>query len=157
MWRARERTPQVLLTKSGSLNPNGAHPLSVPFTKNTDAGTGAPLPNFDSTSAMVVAIQGKGPLVTRRTPLQRYLLRRHLPSGSRAPHGKRSLTPQNSPSSRSPQTHKYPNSSSVHNSDVIVIGYGANGTGLKRRGSTATVSNVGSEDSASSSLGSGLS
>ena len=44
----------------------------------------------------------------------------------------------------------------MNNSDVIVIGYGANGTGLKRRGSTATVSDVGSEDSTSSSSSTGL-
>jgi len=59
-------------------------------------------------------------------------------------------------SSRQPQTHKRGNSSSMNNSDVIVIGYGANGTGLKRRGSTATVSDVGSEDSTSSSSSTGL-
>jgi len=78
------------------------------------------------------------------------------PFGFKSPSRKtKPYSPAPSPSSRSPQTHKHRNSSSVHSSDVTVIRYGANGTGLKRRGSTAAVSNVGSEDSASSSSGSG--
>lgn len=65
-----------------------------------------------------------------------------------------SLSP--SPSTRWPPAHKRGSSANNNNSDVIVIGYGVNGAGLKRRGSTATVSDVGSEDSASSTSSSGL-
>jgi len=97
-FESKRTSPQVLSTKSGPLNPNGARRPSVPFTKNMDAGTGAPPLNYDSTSAtaaaVVVVIQGKEPLVTPRTPPQKYLLRQHLPSGSRAPRGKRSPTPK---------------------------------------------------------------
>ena len=42
------------------------------------------------------------------------------------------------------------------NSDVMVIGYGGGGVGVRRRGSVTTVSDAGSEESASSTSSSGL-
>lgn len=121
---------------------------SVPFTKNMDAGTGTPPLNYASTSALVVLMQGKEPLVTPST-LQKKCPYAHISLKVQEPRGK-----------RSPDTHSFflalasdpqcGNSSSMNNSDVVIIGYCANGTSLKSRGSTTTVSDVGNEGNASS-------
>jgi len=104
-----------------------------------------------------------------RTPPQSPFTLKSPSSSSSAKKAKASHSPALSPPlTRWPAAHKrgsstvnHHNNSSRNNnnhpSDVIVIGYGVNGTGLKRRGSTATVvSDVGSEDSTSSSSSSGL-
>ena len=81
---------------------------SVPFTKNMDAGTGTPPLNYASTSALVVLIQGKEPLVTPRTsrkkcPYAHISLRVQEPLAENE-------APTHSPSSSRPQTHKRGNS-----------------------------------------------
>ncbi|KAF9527637.1 hypothetical protein CPB83DRAFT_855763 [Crepidotus variabilis] len=82
------------------------------------------------------------------------------PKKTRGLHGHYVHSPSTSPSppSRFAHTHKRAGSNQSSHSDVLVIGYGVNGLGqgLKRRGSVATVSDVGSEDSTSSTSSSGL-
>jgi len=59
-------------------------------------------------------------------------------------------------SSSSPSRHGHGRGYSRGSSDVMVIGYGGGGVGVRRRGSVATVSDAGSEESASSTSSSGL-
>ena len=66
----------------------------------------------------------------------------------------RGYTP--SPPSASPSKSGYGRGHSRGNSDVIVIGYGGSGVGVRRRGSVTTVSDAGSEESTSSTSSSGL-
>jgi hypothetical protein len=61
-----------------------------------------------------------------------------------------------SPPGASPSRNGHGRGHSRGNSDVMVIGYGGSGVGVRRRGSVATVSDAGSEESASSTSSSGL-
>jgi len=66
----------------------------------------------------------------------------------------RGYTP--SPPGTSPSRNGHGRGHSRGNSDVMVIGYGGGGVGVRRRGSVTTVSDAGSEESASSTSSSGL-
>ncbi|KIM36700.1 hypothetical protein M413DRAFT_287357 [Hebeloma cylindrosporum] len=68
----------------------------------------------------------------------------------------RGFTTSPSPPSASPSRNGHGRAHSRGNSDVMVIGYGGGGVGVRRRGSVATVSDAGSEESASSTSSSGL-
>jgi hypothetical protein len=66
----------------------------------------------------------------------------------------RGYTP--SPPGASPSRNGHGRGHSRGSSDVMVIGYGGGGVGVRRRGSVTTVSDAGSEESASSTSSSGL-
>ena len=68
----------------------------------------------------------------------------------------RGYTTTSSPGASSPSRNGHGRGHSRGSSEVMVIGYGGGGVGVRRRGSVATVSDAGSEESASSTSSSGL-
>ena len=80
------------------------------------------------------------------------------PTSMKSPNRSSCATKSPAAATRSPREYGYGHGRhSSRESDVMIIGYGHHGNGVRRRGSvTPTISDAGSDDSALSSASSGL-